>query len=136
MRKQPPFHRPADGLETLQSAQLSSPHASPLAFPTLCYSGPLCHCGGFHSATAQIKPEREKHEKLKLQARRAEIHCSLFVLFFYCRLPSSGFLADLRHRSSAKTSCCSFLYCIDRITSHHMDASTTQFKATQRQSCM
>lgn len=52
-----------------ESTQLSSPHASPLAFPTLGYSGPLCHCGGFHSATTQIKPEREKHERLKLQAR-------------------------------------------------------------------
>lgn len=34
-----------------------------LAFPTLGYSGPLCHCGGFYSATAQIKAEREKEMK-------------------------------------------------------------------------
>lgn len=88
MRKQPPFHRPADGWETLQSAQLSSPHASPLAFPALGYSGPLCHCGGFHSATTQIMPEREKHEKLKLQARRGgdALFTVCLVCFFiiYC----------------------------------------------------
>lgn len=84
MRKQPPFHRPADGLETLQSTQLSSPHASPLAFPTLGYSGPLCHCGGFHSATTQIKPEQEKHEKLEVEERRGR-RCIVYCLscFFF-----------------------------------------------------
>lgn len=58
----------------------------PLAFSTLGYSGPLCHCGGFHSATTQIKPEREKHEKLKLQARRGgdALFTVCLVFFLSC----------------------------------------------------
>lgn len=100
MRKQTPFHKPADGLETLRSEQLGGPHASPLAFPTLGYSGPHCHCGAFHSATAQIKPDRGEDEKWKTEE-------TLFVLTFieaYHRMVSRLIYrpaASPKHRHSA-----------------------------------
>lgn len=67
-----------------------------LAFPTLSYSGPLCHYGGFYSATTQIKPRRRKNMRNCSFGREGEeMRCLLVGLFFILFCHGLVFEADL-----------------------------------------
>lgn len=66
-----------------------------LAFPTLGYSGPPCHCGGFHSPPMRKKSVREKSWETEASAALIGVRRPAFLFIHFCTMSCCLMLFDL-----------------------------------------